>query len=80
MSKRVVPTRQAWNRFLGSVKGLQIRAQAFGQIFKDKLERSIPHRAYDVADHTKRMHCTHLPDVKSKDQGHYKLVHVISAD
>jgi hypothetical protein len=35
-TKRViVPARQAGNRFLGSLKGLQIRVQASGQIFKD---------------------------------------------
>jgi hypothetical protein len=31
----VVPARAAGNRFLGYLRGLQIRAQASGQVFKD---------------------------------------------
>ncbi len=33
----VAPSRQAGNRFLGSLKGLQIRAQASGHLFKDDM-------------------------------------------
>jgi hypothetical protein len=32
---QILPAGQAGNRFLGSLKDLQIRAQASGQIFKD---------------------------------------------
>ncbi len=39
----VVPTCQAGNRFLGSLEGLQIRAQASGQIFQDDVN-CIPSR------------------------------------
>jgi hypothetical protein len=34
INRVVVPARHAGNRFLGSLKGLQIRAQASGHIFE----------------------------------------------
>jgi hypothetical protein len=63
----VVPARQDGNRFLGSLKGLQIRAQACAQVGEERSLQEVRHQDPDGGD------CRTAP-VKSQR----KVIHRIS--